>query len=320
MKIKVLAWVLAVPGLVWAVLRLTGWSPGPVVVALPFTPYAAALSLVPLVVALVVRNRAAAVVAALVTVALVGCVGPRVLPDRDRGPRDGVALRVLSANMLEGGADPATIVQLVRDRDVAVLALQEFTAATRSGLTAAGLDQLLPYSSIAPQRATDPFGTTGSAVYSRYPLTGAGFRLNPGGFQQAYGNIRPPGAIAVLVESAHPAAPYALSVLDSWRTDLAAQPVPDPNGPPRILLGDFNATLDHRQLRTLIGRGYRDVAATLGRGLIPSWGPYGEKPIPPITIDHVLADRRLGVTAYATHALPHSDHRLVFAALTLPAA
>ena len=90
------------------------------------------------------------------------------------------------------------------------------------------------------------------------------------------------------------------------------------DGPPRVLLGDFNSTLDHRPLRALIARGYRDAAATLGEGLAPSWGPYGAKPIPPITIDHVLADRRLGVTGYATHALPNSDHHLVFAALTVP--
>jgi endonuclease/exonuclease/phosphatase family protein len=273
----VLARVLAGPGVVWALLRITGWSPGPVVVALPFTPYVAVLSLIPLVVALVLRSRAAVVAGVVATVALVWCVVPRALPDGDRGPRDGVALRVLSANMLAGGADPATIVEQVRDRDVGVLALQEFTAGAQSALAAAGLGGLLPYSSIAPQRAADPFGTTGSAVYSRYPLTGTGIRLNEGGFQQAYGVVQPPGGTAVLVESAHPAA-------------------------------------------TLIARGYRDVAATLGDGLTPSWGPYGDKPIPPITIDHVLADRRLGVTGYATHALPRSDHHLIFTALIVPPA
>ncbi|MFC3741622.1 endonuclease/exonuclease/phosphatase family protein [Paractinoplanes deccanensis] len=314
-----LAWVLVVPGAAWAVLRVSGWSPGAVVVVLPFTPYAIGWSLISLGVALSVRRWRAAVVAGVGGALLVACVAPRVLPDRDRGPADGVAVRLLSANMLRGGADPEAIVRRVRDGNVSVLTVQEFTAGGQAALTAAGLDHLLPYASTAPQRATDPFGTTGSAVYSRFPLSDKGFRLNEGGFQQAYATVRAPGAVPVAVESVHPAAPYALDVLDDWREDLAAQPAPDPDGPPRVLAGDFNATLDHPQLRALVGRGYRDAAATAGRGLVPSWGPYGYRPIPPITIDHVLVDRRLGVRGFTAYDLPRSDHRMILAALVVPA-
>ncbi|MFF5076177.1 endonuclease/exonuclease/phosphatase family protein [Actinoplanes sp. NPDC000266] len=311
---RILAWVLAVPGLVWALLRISGWSPGPVAVVLPFTPYAAIGSLIVLVVISVMRQWRAAVVAGVATALLAGCVVGRVLPDRDRGPRDGVALTVLSANMLKGGADPEAIVRRVRDEDAGVLALQEFTAAGQAALAKAGLGELMPYASIAPQRASDPFGTTGSAVYSRFPLTGSGFRLNYGGFQQAYATVTVPGAKPVVVESVHPAAPHSLDVLGDWRRDLKDQP-----GPGRILAGDFNATLDHKELRDLIGRGYRDAAATMGKGLVPSWGPYGDRPIPPITIDHVLVDRTIGISRYAGYGLPGSDHRMILAAVVLPA-
>ncbi|XVV17647.1 endonuclease/exonuclease/phosphatase family protein [Actinoplanes sp. CA-131856] len=308
-----LAWVLVVPGLVWAALRVSGWSPGAVVVVLPFTPYAVAGSLVLLVVIVALRQWRAAVVAGLATAVLAGCVVGRVVPDRDRGPRDGVALTILSANMLIGRGDPEEIVRRVRDEDVGVLALQEFTAGGQAALARAGLGRLLPYSSIAPQRARDPYGTTGSAVYSRFPLTGSGFRLNYGGFQQAYASVTVPGAKPVVVESVHPAAPHSLDVLGDWRRDLKDQP-----GPGRVLAGDFNATLDHKQLRDLLGRGYRDAAATMGKGLIPSWGPYADRPIPPITIDHVLVDRKIGIGRYAAYDLPGSDHRMVLAAVVLP--
>jgi hypothetical protein len=64
------------------------------------------------------------------------------------------------------------------------------------------------------------------------------------------------------------------------------------------------------------GRGYRDVA---GEGLEPTW-PDGDfdHPLPPVTIDHVLADRRLGIVEYSVEDLPGTDHHPVHAVLALP--
>jgi len=311
----ILLWLLVLPAAIWAVLRVGGWERGIAVQLFAFTPYVAAWSLLPVLVTLLTRRWPAAVVAAVAAAALIACVLPRALPSGDRGPATGVELRVLSSNMLQGGADPATIVGLVRDNDVAVLALQEFTSPGQTALEAAGLKELLPYSSIG--LGTDPFGTTGSALYSRFPLAGAGVARNGGGFQQAYGTIEPPGAAPVLVESAHPAAPYAVSALRTWRSDLDGEP--GTSAVPRILLGDFNSTLDHQALRTLISRGYRDAAEADGKGLVPTWGPYHGRPIPPVTIDHVLVDRRIGVAHVSVHGVPNSDHRAVLAELRLPA-
>jgi endonuclease/exonuclease/phosphatase family metal-dependent hydrolase len=315
-----LLWLLLVlPTTAWAVVRLGGWERGILVQFFAFTPYVAAWAVLPLLIALIARRWLAASVAAVTVAMLVVCVLPRVLTDPDRGPATGVALHVLTGNMLAGRADPAAIVALVRDHDVSVLTLQEYTGAAQAGLTAAGLDTLLPYSAPALPLATDPFGTTGSAFYSRYPITGAGVRRNGGGFQQAYGTIQPPGAGPLLVESAHPAAPYAVAAVADWRADLDAQPVADPDAVPRILLGDFNATLDHQPLRRLLAHGYRDAAAADGKGLIGTWGPYRGRLIPPVTIDHVLVDERIGVAAVSVYGLPRSDHRAVLADLWVPA-
>jgi endonuclease/exonuclease/phosphatase family metal-dependent hydrolase len=69
----------------------------------------------------------------------------------------------------------------------------------------------------------------------------------------------------------------------------------------RILAGDFNATQDHRALRGVLGRGY----AVRRRAL-------------PITIGHVLVDRRIRLETVHVAAVPGSDHRAVVVALRLP--
>jgi endonuclease/exonuclease/phosphatase family metal-dependent hydrolase len=310
-----LVWLVVLPGLTWAVLRLGGWERGPLVQLFAFTPYAVVLAVIPALVALLARRWLAAAVAVVAVAILAVSVLPRILPDHDRGPTAGVELHVMTGNMLEGGADPARIVALVRDYNIAVLALQEFTPAAQDALAAAGLGTLLPYSSLIAEE-----GTTGSAVYSRFPVTAPGSHRNGGGFQQAYATIQPPGAGPLLVESAHPVAPFDLRALKDWRADLANEPRADPTSTPRILMGDFNSTLDHAQLRTLISHGYRDAADADGAGLIGTWGPYDGDPIPPVTIDHVLVDRRIGVRDVQVHGLARSDHRAVLASLIVPAA
>jgi endonuclease/exonuclease/phosphatase (EEP) superfamily protein YafD len=306
--VTVLVWLLVLPMAAWALVRLFGWERGIAVQLFAFTPYVAAWSLVPALIALLSRRWLAGALA-VVAAAL------RALPDSDRGPTTGVELNVLTFNILAGDADAATLVRLVRDHDVAVLAMQEFTPDMQARLSEAGLDRLLPYSSPAAE-----FGSTGSALYSRFPVTAAGSRRNGGGFLQAYGTIQPPGAGPIQIESAHPVAPYDLEVLARWRDDLRDQPRADPDRSPRILLGDFNSTLDHRALRTVISHGYRDAADAVGAGLVGTWATYNGHPLPPVTIDHVLADRRIGVRDVQVHRVPRSDHRAVLASLVVPRA
>jgi endonuclease/exonuclease/phosphatase family metal-dependent hydrolase len=88
------------------------------------------------------------------------------------------------------------------------------------------------------------------------------------------------------------------------------------DGPLRVILGDFNATLDHAAFRDLLDDGYVDAADATGDGLAPTWsgGPLNL----PITIDHVVLDARLGVRATSVHTIAGSDHRAVVAELVLP--
>ncbi len=223
---------------------------------------------------------------------------------------------MLTANLLAGAADPAAVVEVVRARQVDLLLVQELTPTAQAELDRLGLDMVLVHRQLNPI-----VGTPGSGLYARHPLSDGGVRQLRGAwaFTQAYATVTVPGAPPVRVESAHPAAPYAVDQVEFWRDDLAAQPAATPDGPLSILAGDFNATLDHGPLRTLLDTGYVDAAASVGAGLTGTWGPYDGGFIPPVVIDHVLVDRRIAVRDVTVHPLPGSDHRMVLAELRLPA-
>ncbi|HWS32961.1 MAG TPA: endonuclease/exonuclease/phosphatase family protein [Actinoplanes sp.] len=310
----VLIWLSVVPAAIWLLGRTLGWEAGPAVQLLAFTPYVALWSLIPMLVALVSRRWAAAATAALIALGFGMAVVPRALADSDKGPAAGVELRVMTANLLFSGADPSELVRLVRENRIDVLAVQEFTPLGETALKAAGLDALLPFNQLAPE-----YGASGSGLYSKFPFAEQAARRNDGGFQQAHATVQVPGAGDVYVESVHPLAPASLDTVPGWSADLRDQ-VPAGGGVPKILMGDFNATLDHKPLRDLIASGYRDAADTLGKGWSGTWGPYDGDPIPPVTIDHVLADKRIGVQDFQVHVLEKSDHHALTALLTVPAA
>src|SRR6266542_1794008 len=124
----------------WAVGRLFGLERGfPLVQLMAFTPYVAGAALAVPLLAAALRRWPAAAVSAAVAVALVSCVLPRSLADGGALPA-GPTLRVLTANMLVGGADPAAIVRIVREQKVDLLALQELTPDAERALARAGLE------------------------------------------------------------------------------------------------------------------------------------------------------------------------------------
>jgi endonuclease/exonuclease/phosphatase family metal-dependent hydrolase len=153
--------------------------------------------------------------------------------------------------------------------------------------------------------------------------------INPGwGFHQTTAVVDVPGAAPVEVHSVHPDPPAPES---GWAAGLQAQPPAHPSAraqpsagtdsPLRILAGDFNATLDHVELRRLLRTGYRDAAAMVGRGLVPTWPYYGHRVAftPKVTIDHVLVDRGIGVRDFDAVTVPLTDHRAIIATVLVPA-
>jgi len=306
-------WLGAGSVLAWMLLRLSGWGDFfPLVQLLAFTPYVLPVALLVTVLCGVLRRWSACFVALAAVLGLAAAVLPRTFGDAS-ADAGGVHLRVLSANMKVGIADADNLVALIRAHDVDVLALQEFTFAARDRLRAAGLESLLPNQASFPDD-----GVGGSALYSRYPLTGIGYRPLPPFFGQAFGLLHLPDGTSIRVESAHPCAPSERDRVSGWRAGLAMQPRADHGTGPQLLFGDFNATLDHGPMRDLLASGYTDAAVQLGDGLVPTW-PYDGTWVPKVTLDHVLV-AGLRVYAFATYPNPGSDHRAVYAELGLPTA
>ena len=306
---RLIAWLLVVPWAVWVAVRVLGAERGyPFVQLMAYTPYVAPLALAGGAVAALLRRWAPAALAGATVVVLVVLLVPRATGDAAEPRAGGSQLRVLTANARRGSVPPAALIELVRRERVDLLAVQELTPQLADGLARAGLGDLLPHDVLGAGRRG------GSGLYARQPLR----PLPPfrgAKSEMAAAAVDVPGAAPLRVISVHVAVPLDGGDVARWRADLRALPAAPPRGPLQLLAGDFNATLDHDQLRGLVERGYRDAAEAVGAGLQPTWQGHGG---PPVTIDHVLVPERCGVLGVSVHGLPRSDHRAVLAVLALP--
>lgn len=306
-----LIWAAVVPVAIWAVIRAFGLDRQPPIVPLiAYTPYVAVLALLVLGIAVALENWAAALLATAATAALLAAVAPRAIGDPEAIPPGSTELRVLSSNIHLGHADAGALVRMVRRLRPDVLCVQELTPRFSHELEADGILRLLPHAvlSIEPHHS-------GGGIFSRLPVRPL---PAPRAFvlRMPRARVELPGGRSVRFVDVHSAQPKPSNIL-LWRLGLASLPTTGPPGAPWVLAGDFNATVDFSQLRDVIDRGYRDAAEVVGMGLEPTW-PRG-RVFPPVTIDHLLADRRIAVAGYRVEDLPGSDHRAVFARLAVPA-
>lgn len=293
----------------WTLVRVLGLDSGfPLVPLMAFTPYAAIAALLIAGVAVALRNWAAALVTALATLCLAAAVLPRAIGDGTVEAGDRETLVVLSTNIHHGTADPAAVLALVDRYDADLLCVQELTPSFARELRAAGLGSRLPEAILETRRSA-----SGAGLYSRLPmreLSGSQFF-----FRQPRAALELPDGHLIRVVGVHPFPPGRGND-DLWQEALKSLPSAG-EGAPWILVGDFNATFDVSLMRETIDRGYRDAGEVAGEGLVPTF-PRDRHLIPPITIDHVLADRRLDVVDYEVEDLPGSDHRALFTELALP--
>jgi endonuclease/exonuclease/phosphatase (EEP) superfamily protein YafD len=304
----VVAWLVVAPWALWALFRAFGLERGYyLVVLMAFTPYAALSSFVPLFVAAVLRARAAAVVA----VAAIAVFGFALLP-RTVGtaakPSGGPTLRVLTANVLRSSVDPRVLAGLVRSERVDVLSVQELSPQLDREL-----QRVLPPLGLGRRVARPREHAAGTGLYSRYPLAPDSPPADTI-FAMAAARLSLPGGEQVRLVAVHPSAPNRPELIGPWRHDLRALPAAGPG--PTILAGDFNATLDHAELRRVLDRGYRDAADAIGTGLKGTWPT--DRDLPRVSIDHVLTDRLTRVISVSVRELPGSDHRAVLAELEIP--
>ena len=295
----------------WAAARLAGadrlrFAEAWAVPLVSFTPQVTAGAWVS---ALLLDGGGPAAAAAVAGAALTAAVGPRAVPYR-QPPVTGPVLRVLTANLLAGRAAAEVLVELACSKHADVLFVQELTDDAATRLQRAGLGDLLPY--------RVPQGTRGR-IYARYPLRGGRPAAQPSAARYTAWLDLPSGPVVELacVHAAPPKPPWSRAAAARWRSQLSALSAPGDS--PRILAGDFNATLDHALFRQLLRRGYVDAASQVGNGLSFTWGPRPGRRLTLLAIDHILIDRRCAVLTTSTHWLNGSDHRALYAELRLPA-
>jgi endonuclease/exonuclease/phosphatase family metal-dependent hydrolase len=313
LKITTMSWVVAGGLAAWAAARLAAAdrvrrTEIPAVPLMSLTPQVAVAAPWAALGLRLARRRGPAATATLAAAALGLAVRPRGIP-RPQPTASGPVLRVLTVNLFHGRGDAQTVVALARQVEADVLFLQELTVGAVPRLEQAGLPDLMPHTRLELRR-----GSAGSAIYSMFPLS-EGPRVAPVRAAQPTALLELPSGDGVELICAHPSAPaLRRGGAVRWRAELAV--LPPPGRLPRVLAGDFNATIDHAVFRDLLRLGYADAAREAGKALTPTWGPPGKGAV--LTLDHVLVDRSCAVLDCSVHAIPGSDHRAVYAAIQLP--
>ena len=280
----------------------------PAVLSLTFTPQVAAAAPWAAVGMRLARRRGPAATTAVAAAVLGAVVRSRKIP-RPQPGACGPMLRVLTLNLYFGRADAEVVVARVRQAGADVLFVQELTADAVTRLKQAGLDDLMPHTQLELKG-----GSRGSGIYSRFPLS-EGPSVAPVYMAQPTALLELPNGGRAELVCVHPVTPKpGRGGAAQWRTELAV--LPPPGELPRVLAGDFNATLDHAVFRDMLRLGYADAALQAGKALNPTWGPPGQGPV--LTLDHVLVDRGCAVLEYSVHVVPGTDHRAVFAEIQLP--
>jgi len=253
--------------------------------------------------------------AALVLTAMAVLVELPMFIGPDPVPTNTVEVRVLTANVYEGAADPKALVAIARSRADLVV-VEELTPGLAESLADEGLTSEFPYSTVDAR----PYAA-GVGIWSRYPVVRSsritGYQL---GVVSAV--IRAPQAAEdTVVLAAHLVGPWPQPI-DGWRQELAKLPdtlteVATAAGQgAAIVAGDFNATIDMEPFRRLLRTGFRDAAEQSGAGLTPSYS--ADSAIPPyIGIDHVLT-LHSSATDVQTVRIPGSDHLGLSATVHIP--
>ena len=305
-------WVAVIPILIWTAVRLFGLESGyPLVAMMAFTPYVVPAALLVAGVAVALRNWPAAALATAATLCLASVVLPRAIGSSTADPAGHETLTVLAANVHVGGADPHALVDLVDRLHPDLLSVEELTPSFVRKLRRAGIGSRLGHAVLQARS-----GPRGAGLFSRLPLVPLASQTHFF-FQMPRAAVILPGGRRLRVVAVHPYPPLSGHVGD-WQAALESLPSAG-QGTPWALAGDFNGTLDQAEFRAVVDRGYADAGEATGKGLEPTFPTMGHRTLPPtIAIDHVLADRRLGISEYGVVDLPGSDHRAIHAQLVLP--
>jgi endonuclease/exonuclease/phosphatase family metal-dependent hydrolase len=224
------------------------------------------------------------------------------------------SLRVLTANLLNGGADPRAFARLVETVAADVVAVQELTP-EQAGILAT----VMPFGTLEPLRNHMGMGIAlrRPGTVSRVPLPHRSAFAAEVEIEGSPG--RPVEILNVHMAAPHKpppwwALPYRRRQLRALEAYLDGAPRPH-----RALAGDLNSTPLWPLYRRLAGR-FRDAAveaaALDGGRTARTWGPWPGAPRL-LRIDHVLV-AGLDVLGARVVSIAGSDHSALVVDLALP--
>jgi endonuclease/exonuclease/phosphatase (EEP) superfamily protein YafD len=295
------------------------------------SPWLLAPSWVLLAGALLTRRRALGALAGGVAVFHASCVRPRPAARVVPNP-DGPALSVAFANVWGHNKDVTGILRELAAGEHDIVAMAEVTEDH-----VPAIDALLPPSTY-PWRRVDPDArqaSKGLALLSRIPL-GQVERWSSHGHPQLDSVVLAPGALPFRLLVVHTWGPVGRSKVRRWRAQLAevgARAEEAPTGAsastgqltaagvlPTVMVGDFNATRQHRSFDRLAGPSWSDAGTRRFGGWRATW-PANRRWRPALfRIDHILAGPGITVRSGRAGRASGSDHRPVTAVLGLPPA
>ena len=234
---------------------------------LAYTPLAVAGGTAVFVIALLLRRRAPRGARAAADRRAGGDRGAARArrPERRRGRRRAAAARDDREPVPSAAGRPQRGSSSSRRERPDVLSLQEVTPARRGGARRGRAASPAPRAGAGRARAAG----FGSAVYARVPLERAPIAGRPDG-RPRHGSACP-APRRWRCSPCTRASRSARRTCDEWRADLRALPPATRAAHVRIIAGDFNATLDHAELRRVLDRGYEDAADEMGHGLRATW-------------------------------------------------
>ena len=312
--------LLLVPAGALSCARLVGPDGGAWVRLVAFTPLATVLYGVAALLLVVARWRArgagkglarTGLVLCLVAVAVHAWLASGPYRGSDLAEADaGHDLRVMTANLELGQADAARVVEAAVAHGVDVLVLTELTPEELGRLDAAGRRTAYPHRAGAAQP-----GPKGTLVVSTRGLTDV-HRLATGFGTWTMDVHAPGGRVHLVAVHARPPTGDAAD----WEADqgVVRHAAVAATGP-TLLVGDFNATLDHQPLRELTARGFTDATIEARSGWQPTWPSAGEVrllgvPVPSVLpLDHVLTSQHLHTRSTTSLTVAGTDHRALVA-------
>ena len=215
-------------------------------------------------------------------------------------------IRLLTANLLNGRADPAALARLLREREIDVAALQEL-----GDEQAAAVAEVLPFGKLEP---ADDYNGMGIALrrpaeVRRLPLRFRDARVTELSPAEWPSLAAPLEVMNLHIQPPHSLPPWAslLRRRDQLRA-VAAYLAAVPRDH-RVVAGDLNATPRwpvYRQLAALVPDAVERHAREQGHRPPLTWGPWPGAPRL-LRIDHVLA-HGVRVVHCETVAIRGSDH------------